>query len=353
MSPQGAGTALSPAGFLGKLRALLPRQSTQGSAPAPKELRQQKAFTPDKQSLQRRLHKLQRMQITQAPEAGGLQATADAKADVKCEKQTNKQRKTINRFPATGKCCHLFGRISICYACYLKHKKGKLTQPESVPGLQVPPLQFVQLRISVAEIHSPRQKSLLRNTSGGPNRTSLLPGCHRGSVAHGGQGLGRGSRGRQEQGHPQICSPLPRLQPSAHLGTLRAAPGPCYLPPAAPALPAGAAPCPPLSPGPRTAPPRRAAPPLSAAASRRLPGRWQLLRTRRLGGAPAPRHPRSIPGASLEHPRGQPGTAGAGPCERGQERSAGLRRAAEEVIYVDGLARPAVLVVSSLAYSRM
>lgn len=223
MSPQDAGTALSPAGFLGKLRALLPRQPTQGSAPALKELRQQKAFTPDKQSLQRRLHKLQRMQITQAPEAGGLQATADAKADVKCEKQTNKQRKTINRFPATGKCCHLFGRISICHACYLKHKKGKLTQPESVPGLQVPPLQFVHLRISVAEIHSPRQKSLLRNTSGGLNRTSLLRGCHRGSVAHGGQGLGRGSRGRQEQGHPQICSPLPRLQPSAHLGTLRAA----------------------------------------------------------------------------------------------------------------------------------
>lgn len=66
----------SPAGFPGKHRALLARQTPHSSAPGPMELRQQKAFSPDKQSLQRRMYKLQRMQITQTPEAGDRQATA-------------------------------------------------------------------------------------------------------------------------------------------------------------------------------------------------------------------------------------------------------------------------------------
>lgn len=87
-NPEGAGAALSAAGFPGKRRArrLLAfpaRRPAQGSAPAPMSLRQQKALTPDKQSLQRRVNKLQTMQISQAPEVGGLQATGGRQSSCK------------------------------------------------------------------------------------------------------------------------------------------------------------------------------------------------------------------------------------------------------------------------------
>ncbi|XP_039424513.1 centrosomal protein 43 [Corvus cornix cornix] len=177
-----------------------------------------------------------------------------------------------------------------------------------------------------------------------------LPPANAGAQPHGGQGAGRGNRGRPEQGNSQIRPPLPRVQTSPHLSTLHTPAGPRYLPRSPPALSAGATPRPPLSPGPRTAPPRRAG---SGAAHRPSPQRLPAACRGAgsccgpagpgLGGGGAPRHPRCVPGASPEHLRGQPGTPGTSPCERRQERSAEWQRAAEEVIYVDGFARPAVL----------
>uniref|UniRef100_A0A8C3DPU8 Centrosomal protein 43 n=1 Tax=Corvus moneduloides TaxID=1196302 RepID=A0A8C3DPU8_CORMO len=230
----------------------------------------------------------------------------------------------------------------------------KLIRFEPVPGLQVPPLHLAQLRISVAESHSPKQKSLLRNTSGGPNRSSLLPSCQRRNAAP--RRAGSGKREQREAGAGKLSNPTstasgsdlttpqhaahtrrPALPSSLSSGAIRRSyPAPAPLSRAAhgPASEGGQ---------------RGRAPPLTAAAARGLPRRWQLLRTRGPGAwgrrrpAASLLRPWSIPGASPEHLRGQPGTPGTSPCERGQERSAEWQRAAEEVIYVDGFARPAVL----------
>lgn len=206
---------------------------------------------------------------------------------------------------------------------------------ESVLGLQVPPLQFAQMRISAAQSRSPEHKSQLRNTPGGPHRSSLLPGCHRGSAAP--RRAGGGKREPREAGAGTLSNTT-----SAASGSELGAPRPALPSARCPGAAAGAAPCPPLSQARARPRPggRAAAPPLPAAALA-APGDGTDPGD---GGACVPR---SIPGASLEHSRGHPG-----PCERGQERSARLRRAAREVIYVDGLARPAVLV-GSLACTRI